>query len=202
MHVMVLNLFDSACDGPECQLHFIVHVTVLNHHMHPLSCMWRFWTVTCILYRACDSSEPSHARFTILVVIAGSKGKERFRRPLRMNSNIATMSFLSTCCSSFGAGVPAEAKWRWFWHVLDEGSTCFSLSSYCRSGGFIFWPCLGCVHNTMFWLRHQTASFFLSPTILYHIILVKYLYLDKGSHQAPSPNQKIRGIRNADFCCC
>ena len=71
-----------------------------------------------------------------VVVIADSKGKERFRRPLRKGSNLSRLrriSLLSSlahyhplpvmCRSPLGAGVPAEAESEMAWYVLGKGLT-------------------------------------------------------------------------------
>ena len=159
-----------------------------------------FLNVACGVRKERVGHEPRHR---VVVVIADSKGRERFRRPLRKNSNApaelrSSLLFLGTCCSSFGAGVPVEAKWRWFWHVLAPPvSVCRHTVAVLDSSSGLASRLLRCAHNTTFWLRHQTAPLFSSPThrfpLLYFILPVTYLY---------SPNQKIRGIRNADFCCC
>jgi len=70
-----------------------------------------------------------------VVVIAGTKGKERFQRPLRKGSNSSWLRrpslppLSSTCCSSLGAGVPAEVRWSWPRHVFGKGFICLSLIS-------------------------------------------------------------------------
>ena len=69
-----------------------------------------------------------------VVVIAGSKGKERFRRPLRKGSNPSRLRrisfephspspFASHVPSPLGAGVPAEAESEMVWYVLGKGLT-------------------------------------------------------------------------------
>ena len=73
-----------------------------------------------------------------VVVIAGSKGKERFRRPLRKGSNPSRLRrisfeprspspFASHVPSPLGAGVPAEAKWSEPRHVFGKGLTFLQL---------------------------------------------------------------------------
>jgi hypothetical protein len=93
------------------------------------------WQVLC----GCVISNQCKSLAGVLVVIAGSKGKERFRRPLRKGSNtprLCRLPLLGICRSSFGAGVPVEAEWSWIRHVFDGGVTS---SSCCRSLRFFLW---------------------------------------------------------------
>jgi len=128
----------------------------------------------------------------MFVVIAGSKGKERFRRPLRKGSNtprLRRLPLLGICRSSFGAGVPAEAEWSWFRHVFDGGVTS---SSCCRSLRFFLWLRQWTSTTLQEVLRLPSAFFFHPPSAtLYSLVLFCYLrILDTGSRgpQAPYSN--------------
>ena len=136
----------------------------------------------------------------VIVIIAGSKGKEQFRRPLHKGSNtpwLRRLPLLGICRSSFGAGVPAEAEWSWIWHVFDGGVTSIfvmllqSLDSSSGSTSGLF--C--CVHGTTLQevLRLPSAFFFHPPSAtLYSLVLFYYVRIldtgSRGSPQAPYPN--------------
>ena len=116
----------------------------------------------------------------VFIVIVGSKGKKWFHRPLHKSSNMPQLHclpLLGICCSSFGAGVPAEAEWSWIWHVFDGGVTS---SSCCHSFRFIFWLCqLTLLLYTQYgplesMLCHSSAFFFHSWTLI-HVPSISHL---------------------------
>src|SRR6266567_5857403 len=85
-----------------------------------------------------------------VVIIAGSKGKERFRRPLRKGSNPSRLRhisfeprspspFASHVPSPLGAGVPAEAESEMVWYVLGKGLT--SSQHFTVAPALSLWPC-------------------------------------------------------------
>jgi len=88
-----------------------------------------------LLYSRNNSLKKRYFSYHCLVVIAGSKGKERFRRPLRKGSNSSRLRrpslppLSSTCRSPLGAGVPAEVRWSWPRHVFGKGFICLSFIS-------------------------------------------------------------------------
>ena len=105
----------------------------------------------------------------MFVVIAGTKGKERFWRPLCIGSNSNWLCCLSLpplssmCRSPLGAGVPAEVRWSWLRHVFGKGFTCLSLISLLlvllhSSSSPIIWP---------FSFRPPTTSLFSISTLPY-----------------------------------
>jgi len=104
-----------------------------------------------------DTRERHERRETVMfVVIAGSKGKERFRRPLRKGSNSSRLRrpslppLSSMCHSPPGAGVPAEVRWSWPRHVFGKG---FILSQFHQ-----FASCTVTFTYSTFFLRPPTTS--------------------------------------------
>ena len=113
-----------------------------------------------------------------VIVIAGSKGKERFRRPLSKGSNSSQLRhpslppLSSTCCSPLGAGVPAKVRWSWPRHVFGKGFICLSFISLL----------LVLSHSpisiiSLFSFAHPPLSPLIFTALLYFQLLVDYLMI-------------------------